>query len=86
MFNLKLKCLDWSECRGILEAMGSASDPIFHRGEETTPNDLEFRVQVLNDGRGPTERTVIEFYSGSRRLHRVKGTVRDMVKDRLTWG
>ena len=80
--------LDCSVAVEILVAVGSGDDPIFHHGVETTAGNLEDAIWPLYQERGRSEpkahRVNIEFYgqSGSG-LRKTKGTLADMVRERL---
>ena len=71
-----------SDCATILETLYSAEDPIYHRGTETTPVDLSYGEHAEKNG----ARIRIWFYAMRRRgsaYGMVKGTLRDMIMDRL---
>lgn len=68
--------MDVETANAVLEALGCSSDPIFHRGKETTSYDLAYGEFHKSD----SARIRIQFFSKTRLT---KGTLKDMVKDRL---
>lgn len=72
--------MDISRAVQDLEENGSAEDPIFYKGQETTPNRLEHELTHL----GPLKaKNVVIGYYGGRELHLIKrGTLSGMVSDR----
>lgn len=66
----------------ILEELGSDLDPVFYRGRETTAADLRYSEYADRDA----FRMRVEFYPVRKlrsRVVRVRGTLRDMILDRL---
>lgn len=64
----------------ILDHLASDLDPIYYRGMETSPRDLGMSEHC---GRSAS-RIRIEFYSiHTRHRRRVKGSMRDMILDRM---
>lgn len=68
-----------------LEEHGSSQDPIFYKGQETTPEQLSWKVDDGRcDLRGYTLAGEVRIgYYGGKDLHLIKrGTLSGMVKDR----
>lgn len=76
---MKIISLDIETALAILDALGCSVDPIFRKGEETTPQDLDYYYNPAYDTKASSVR--ITFYTNKGKI---KGSLYSMVVDRLT--
>jgi len=71
------------EATSILDVLGSDYDPIYYRGEETTPRDLAYTEHGSEDA----GQVRIQFYGlRGTGIRRRNGTLRTMILDRMGIG
>lgn len=67
---------------GILEIMGSNQDPIFFKGEESTPDNLTATYGHEVCEITPASKVYIQYWGGDPH-RKIMGTLQGMVRERM---